>query len=49
VARKLGLLTRRLSDAKAVAEHDASLKELDPDDPVEYEYALFGQGVFEGF
>ncbi len=49
VARKLGLLTRKQSDAKAVAELDARLRELDPDDPVKYDYALFGLGVFEGF
>jgi uncharacterized protein (TIGR02757 family) len=49
VARKLGLLTRKQSDAKAVAELDASLRELDSDDPVKYDFALFGLGVFEGF
>ena len=49
VARKLGLLTRKQSDAKAVAELDARLRELDHDDPVKYDYALFGLGVFEGF
>jgi uncharacterized protein (TIGR02757 family) len=47
VARKLGLLTRKQSDAKAVAELDARLRELDPSDPVKYDYALFGLGVFE--
>lgn len=49
VARKLGLLRRKQSDAKAVAELDARLRELDPDDPVKYDYALFGLGVFEGY
>jgi len=47
VARKLGLLTRKQSDAKAVAELDAGLREMDPADPVKYDYALFGLGVFE--
>lgn len=47
VARKLGLLTRKQSDAKAVAELDARLREMDPADPVKYDYALFGLGVFE--
>lgn len=47
VARKLGLLKRKQSDAKAVAELDAALRELDPADPVKYDYALFGLGVFE--
>lgn len=49
VARKLGLLTRKQSDAKAVAELDGSLRALDPADPVKYDFALFGLGVFEKF
>lgn len=49
VARKLGLLNRKQNDAKALAELDASLRKLDPHDPVKYDYALFGLGVFEGF
>lgn len=49
VARKLGLLTRKQSDAKAVAELDAVLRDLDPADPVKYDFALFGLGVFEKF
>ena len=49
VARKLGLLTRKQNDAKALAELDASLRELDKNDPVKYDFALFGLGVFENF
>lgn len=49
VARKLGLLTRKQNDAKAVAELDANLRLLDPNDPVKYDFALFGLGVFEKF
>lgn len=49
VARKLGLLTRKQNDGKAVAELDFKLRELDPNDPVKYDFALFGLGVFEGF
>lgn len=49
VARKLGLLTRKQNDGKALAELDAKLRELDPNDPVKYDFALFGLGVFEGF
>ena len=49
VARKLGLLTRKQNDGKAVAELDAKLRKLDPTDPVKYDFALFGLGVFEGF
>lgn len=47
VARKLGLLKRKMNDARALAELDANLRKLDPHDPVKYDYALFGLGVFE--
>lgn len=49
VARKLGLLSRKQNDAKALLELDFSLRQLDPEDPVKYDFALFGLGVFEGF
>lgn len=49
VARKLGLLNRKQNDALAVKELDNALRQLDPSDPVKYDYALFGLGVFEGF
>jgi uncharacterized protein (TIGR02757 family) len=49
VARKLGLLKRKQNDWKAVEELTARLREFDPEDPVKYDYALFGLGVFEGF
>ena len=49
VARKLGLLTRKQNDGKALAELDSKLRVLDPIDPVKYDFALFGLGVFEGF
>lgn len=49
VARKLGLLTRKQNDGKALAELDSSLRLLDPIDPVKYDFALFGLGIFEGF
>jgi uncharacterized protein (TIGR02757 family) len=49
VARKLRLLTRKQNDAKAVAELDKNLRNLDPKDPVKYDFALFGLGVFENF
>lgn len=47
VARKLGLLTRKQNDARAVMELDATLRQWDPSDPVRYDFALFGLGVFE--
>ena len=49
VARKLGLLKRKQNDAKAVLELDTSLRKLDKNDPVKYDFALFGLGVFEKF
>ncbi len=48
VARRLGLLTRKQNDWKAVEELTAELRTFDKDDPVKYDYALFGMGVFEG-
>jgi hypothetical protein len=33
-------LTRKQNDGKAVAELDAKLRKLDPNDPVKYDFAL---------
>ncbi|MFB9055652.1 TIGR02757 family protein [Mariniflexile ostreae] len=49
VARKLGLLNRKQNDGKALLELDTALRKLDAKDPVKYDFALFGLGVFEGF
>ncbi|MDC6364565.1 MULTISPECIES: TIGR02757 family protein [Flavobacteriaceae] len=49
VARKLKLLKRKQNDAKALAELDKNLRKLDASDPVKYDFALFGLGVFEKF
>lgn len=49
VARKLKLLKRKQNDAKALAELDGNLRKFDPVDPVKYDFALFGLGVFERF
>ncbi len=49
VARKLGLLNRKQNDAKALNELDLYLRKLDKNDPVKYDFALFGLGIFEGF
>lgn len=48
-ARKLGILTRKQNDWKAIQELDITLREFDKDDPVKYDFALFGLGVFEKF
>ncbi len=49
IARKLGILTRKQNDWKAVQEMNITLREFDPEDPVKYDFALFGLGVFEKF
>ena len=49
VARKLDLLSRKQNDHKAVLELDDRLRKLNIKDPVKYDFALFGLGVFEGF
>ena len=48
-ARKLGLLTRKQNDFREVEELTAILRTFDPLDPVKYDFALFGLGVFEKF
>ena len=48
-ARRLGLLTRKMNDWKAVEELTEILREFDPSDPVKYDFALFGLGVNEKF
>jgi len=48
VARKLGLLSRKLNNGKALAELDTKLLEIDLNDHMKYDFTLFGLGVFEG-
>jgi len=49
VARKPGLITRKQNDSKALSELDMNLREMDREDSVKYDFALFGLGVFEGY
>lgn len=49
VARSLGLLVRKQDDWKAVEELTARLRAFDAKDPVKYDFALFGLGIFENF
>jgi len=49
VGRKLELLKRKQDDWNAVDEITTSLRKLDPADPVKYDFALFGLGIFEKF
>jgi uncharacterized protein (TIGR02757 family) len=45
VGRSLGLLSRTQNDWQAVEELTASLRKFDSNDPVKYDFALFGMGV----
>jgi uncharacterized protein (TIGR02757 family) len=47
VARKLGLLRHKQNDWQAVEELTGVLRSFDPEDPVKYDFALFGMGVNE--
>jgi len=49
VARNLGLLTRKSNDWKAAEELTLNLRRFDPSDPVKYDFALFGLGIYERF
>lgn len=44
-ARELGLLSRKQNDWKAVEELTTTLRKFDPEDPIKYDYALFGAGL----
>ncbi len=48
-ARKLNLLKRKQNDRKAAEELTANLRKLAPEDPVKYDFALFGLSIFEKF
>ena len=43
-ARSLGIVTRKQNDRRTVEELTAQLRKLSPDDPVKYDFALFGVG-----
>ena len=45
VARLLGLIQRPKPDWQTAVELTEQLKQLDPNDPVKYDFALFGLGV----
>jgi uncharacterized protein (TIGR02757 family) len=44
-AREFGLLNRKQNDWKAVMELTQNLRKLNPEDPVKYDFALYGFGV----
>lgn len=45
ISRETGLLLRRSNDRKAVEELTGRLRELLPEDPTRYDFALFGLGI----
>lgn len=45
ISRQMGILTRSANDFKAVLELTENLKQFDPEDPVKYDFAIFGYGV----
>jgi len=49
ISRKLELLRRKQNDWLAVEELTGALRNFAPEDPVRYDFALFGLGVFEHF
>ena len=46
VARNLGLISRKQRDWIMAEELTENLKAFDPEDPVKYDFALFGMGVY---
>lgn len=49
IARKLGMMQRSQNDWTALMEVQSVLCDMDPSDPVKYDFALFGLGAFEDF
>ncbi len=47
VARHFGMIERKQTDWQTVIELTETLKQLDPNDPVKYDFALFGLGVLQ--
>lgn len=47
IAGRLGLITRKQNDSGAVSELDKILRKFDRDDPVKYDFVLFGLGISE--
>ncbi len=49
VAKRLGLLQRKQTDWQAALELTEYLRTLDKNDPVKYDFALFGLGIMEKY
>lgn len=49
VARRFGLINRKQTDWETAMELTRALRDMDPGDPVKYDFALFGLGVMEKY
>ncbi|TDL99773.1 MAG: TIGR02757 family protein [Flavobacteriaceae bacterium] len=49
IGRKLNLISRKQNDWKTVEELDFALREMHPEDPVLFDYAFMGLGIYEKF
>jgi uncharacterized protein (TIGR02757 family) len=49
VAKRFGLISRTQTDWKTAMELTSALREMDKKDPVKFDFALFGLGVFEKY
>jgi uncharacterized protein (TIGR02757 family) len=49
VAKRLGLISGKQSGWKSALELTSRLREFDPEDPVKYDFALFGLGIIDKF
>ena len=49
ISQKLGLVKRKTNDLLTLNELDKSLRSFDQEDPVKYDFALFGLGVENEF
>lgn len=45
ISREMGLLNRNSNDFKAVLELTQNLKKMDPNDPIKFDFAMFGLGI----
>lgn len=45
ISRQLGLLTRKNNDLKSAMEITENLRKMDKNDPIKYDFALFGIGI----
>jgi len=49
VARRFGLISRKQSDWETAMQLTHALRAMDKDDPVKFDFALFGLGAAEKY